>query len=64
MNAQSIDLIALRMIIRSTRKNITDLHKQHRSDPKSIASQEFGRYIRLMEKYQAWHIQKTGELYY
>jgi hypothetical protein len=58
MNAQSIDLITLRMIIRSTRKNMTDIRRD------TTQTKEFERLAKLMEKYQAWHIQKTGELYY
>ena len=57
MNAQTIDLVTLRMIIRSTRKNMTDI----RNDTTQTA--KFERYSKLMEKYQAIHIQKTGGLY-
>ncbi len=62
MNAQTIDLITLRMAIRSTRKNLADRRKNRYSG--GIAQKEYERYLKLMEKYQAWHIQKTGELYY
>ena len=58
MNANSIDLIALRMIIRSTRENMRSV----RNDTAKI--KEYDRLATLLTKYQAWHIQKTGELYY
>lgn len=63
MNANELDLITLRAGIRSTRINMMKLHKAYRSDPKSIAGQEFERYAKLMEKYQEAHINRTGELY-
>ena len=63
MNRTDIDLITLRMTIRSIRNNMSELHKVYRSDNKGIKGQEFERYARLMEKYQSIHIQKTGEIY-
>jgi hypothetical protein len=52
-----MDLVTLRMAIRSTRKNLTDI----RND--LTQQRKFERLLKLMEKYQAWHIQKTGKLY-
>ena len=57
MNAQSIDLITLRMAIRTARRNMKDV----RNDITQI--KEYDRLATLLTKYQAIHIQKTGELY-
>lgn len=57
MDATTIDLITLRMIIRSARKNMRDV----RNDITKI--KEYDRLATLLTKYQAIHIQKTGKLY-
>lgn len=57
MNAQSIDLVTLRISIRSARKNMRDV----RNDTTKI--KEYDRLATLLTKYQAVHIQKTGKLY-
>ena len=61
--AEEIDLVTLRMAIRSVRRNLNEYRKAHRSDPKSRAGRKYEHNLSLMEKYQALHIQKTGELY-
>jgi hypothetical protein len=63
MDANQIDLVTLRMEIRSTRRNMADVRIEHRSAPWSIAGKEFERLARLMEKLQTVHIQKTGRIY-
>ena len=57
MNPTTMDLITLRMIICSTRNNMTAIRRD------TTKRKEFERYAKLMEKYQAWHIQKVGEIY-
>ncbi len=57
MNAQTIDLVTLRLAIRTARRNM----KEVRNDMTQI--REYDRLATLLTKYQAIHIQKTGEIY-
>ena len=57
MNAQTIDLVTLRMAIRTARRNMKVL----RNDITQI--NKYDRLATLLTKYQAIHIQKTGEIY-
>lgn len=52
------DLITLRMLIRSTQRNLDATHKEIYAS--GIAELKFERLIRLMENLQAQHIQITG----
>ena len=57
-----LDLITIRMMIRTTQRKIDRLHREIYSS--KIAEREFLRALRQMESLQAQHIQITGGLYY